>query len=251
MLDRICASWRAQNRAAAAALVAMGELFGYRLARCSDTEEWAIDTEEAVSAELAAALRISQGLAGSQLRYARAMRERLPKVADVFKAGDIDQRTFVTIVFRTDLITDRQVLAAVDGQLALTVTRWPSMTQRRLAGQIDKIVAKADADAVRRRKERHTEREIWFADLEGGISEIHGSLLSPDAHALEKRLNALSATVCEHDPRSRDSAAPTLWGAGGRSRSAWLPLSAIRLCRRKAACRNACGDSRDRRTSHD
>jgi hypothetical protein len=77
LLDRICASWRAQNRAAAAALVAVGELFGYRLARCSDTEEWAIDSEEAVSAELAAALRISQGLAGSQLRYARAMRERL------------------------------------------------------------------------------------------------------------------------------------------------------------------------------
>ena len=213
LLDRICASWRAHNRAAAAALVAVGELFGYRLARCSDTEEWAIDTEEAVSAELAAALRISQGLAGSQLRYARAMRERLPKVADVFKAGDIDQRTFVTIVYRTDLITDRQLLAVVDEQLALRMTRWPSMTQRRLAGQIDKIVATADADAVRRRKERHTEREIWFADLEGGISEIHGSLLSPDAHAVEKRLNALSATVCEHDPRSREQRRADALGA--------------------------------------
>jgi hypothetical protein len=65
-----------------------------------------------VSAELAAALRISQGLAGSHLRYARAMRERLPKVAEVFKAGDIDQRTFATIVYRTDLVTDAQVLAA-------------------------------------------------------------------------------------------------------------------------------------------
>ena len=32
-------------------------------------------------------------------------------------------------------------------------------------------------------------REFWFADLEGGLSEIHGKLLSPDAHALDKRLN--------------------------------------------------------------
>jgi hypothetical protein len=40
------------------------------------------------------------------------MRERLPKVAEVFKAGDIDQRTFATIVYRTDLVTDAQVLAA-------------------------------------------------------------------------------------------------------------------------------------------
>jgi hypothetical protein len=73
LLDRIGASWRAQNRgAAAAALVAIGELFAYRLTRCSDTEDWAVDTEAAVSAEVAAALRMGQGLAASQLRYARA-----------------------------------------------------------------------------------------------------------------------------------------------------------------------------------
>jgi len=203
-LDRIGASWRAQNRAAASALVAIGEFFAYRLTRCSDTEEWAVDTEAAVSAEVAAALRMSQGLAASQLRYARAMRERLPKLAEVFQAGDIDQRTFATIVYRTDLITDRDVLMAVDGQLALTVVRWPSMTRSRLAGQIDKIVAKVDADAVRRRSERRAEREVWFADFGSGLSEIHGSLLSPDAHALDKRLNVLAGTVCEHDPRSRE-----------------------------------------------
>ncbi len=204
LLDRIASSWREQNRGAAGALAAIGELFAYRLTRCSDTEDWAVDTEAAVSAEVAAALRMSQGLAASQLRYARAMRERLPKLAEVFKAGDIDQRTFATIVYRTDLITDGDVLIAVDGQLALTVARWPSMTRGRLAGHIDKIVAKADADAVRRRAERRTEREIWFADLEGGLSEIHGSLLSPDAHALDKRLTALAGTVCEHDPRNRE-----------------------------------------------
>ena len=204
LVDRVRGWVRVENRAAAASLVAMGELFGYRLSRCSDTEDWAVDTEEALIAEVAAALRMSQGLAASQLRYARAMRERLPRLAEVFKAGDIDQRTFATIVYRTDLITDRDVLATVDGQLALTVVRWPSMTRGRLAGQIDKIVAKADADAVRRRTERRIEREVWFADLEGGLSEIHGSLLSPDAHALDKRLTALAGTVCERDPRTRE-----------------------------------------------
>src|SRR6202044_797203 len=175
--------------------------------------EWAIDSEEAVSAELAAALRISQGLAGSQLRYARAMRERLPNVADVFRAGDIDQRTFATIVYRTDLIIDSEVLATVDGQLALAVVRWPSMTRGRLAGHIDRIVAKADRDAVRRRTERRREREVWFADLGDGLSQIHGRLLSPQAHAVDKRLTALAATVCEHDPRSREQRRADALGA--------------------------------------
>jgi len=215
LVDRIGGSWRAQNRGAAAALTAIGELFAYRLTRCSDTEDWAVDTEAAVSAEVAAALRISQSLAAGQLRYARAMHERLPRLAEVFKAGDIDQRTFATIVYRTDLITDGEVLATVDGQLVLAVLRWPSMTRARLAGYIDKVVAKADADAVPRRNQRRAEREVWFADFENesGLSEIHGSLLSPHAQALDKRLTALAATVCEHDPRSREQRRADALGA--------------------------------------
>ncbi len=145
---------------------------------------------------------MSQGLAASQLRYARAMRERLPKLAEVFKAGELDQRTFATVVYRTDLIADSDVLATVDEQLAVTVPRWPSMTRGRLAGQIDKIVAKVDADAVRQRKERRAEREVWFGDHGEGLSQIHGSLLTPEARALEKVLDALARTVCENDPRT-------------------------------------------------
>ena len=71
LVDRICSSSRAENQVAAVQLAAIGELFAYRLSRCSDTEAWVVDTMEAATAELAAALRISQGLAGSRLRYAR------------------------------------------------------------------------------------------------------------------------------------------------------------------------------------
>jgi hypothetical protein len=53
------------------------------------------------------------------------MRERLPRVGEVFRAGEIDFRLFATIVYRTDLITDRGVLAA-----------WtPSWPRRRRAGR--------------------------------------------------------------------------------------------------------------------
>ncbi|SOJ55125.1 hypothetical protein MSIMFB_02614 [Mycobacterium simulans] len=202
MVDRICASARAENRAAAAQLVAIGELFAYRLSRCSETEQWAIDTMAAVAAEVAAALRISQSLAAGRVGDARAMRERLPQTAEVFKAGDIGYPMFRTIVFRTDLITDPEVLAGVDEQLALSVRCWPSMTKGRLGAQVDKIVAKADADAVRRRKERQGDREFWIGPSHDGLCEIGGSLLALEAQALYRRLTALAATVCEHDPRT-------------------------------------------------
>ncbi|KLO26448.1 hypothetical protein ABH37_17975 [Mycobacterium haemophilum] len=51
LVDRICSWARVENRAAAAQLVAIGDLFGYRLSRCSETEEWAIDTVEAGAAD--------------------------------------------------------------------------------------------------------------------------------------------------------------------------------------------------------
>ena len=202
-MSRIGAAARGENRAAAEQLVAVGELFAYRLSRCGETEDWAIDTMEAVAAEVAAELRISQALAASRVRYARALRERLPRVGEVFSAGDIDFRFFATIVYRTDLIEDPDVLARVDAQLAANVARWPSMTRHRLAGQVDKIVATADADAVRRHREHRSDRRVDIDDTEGGMALIGGSLFSTDAHALDQRLDALAATVCPADPRTR------------------------------------------------
>ncbi|OBK51802.1 HNH endonuclease signature motif containing protein [Mycobacterium sp. 1081908.1] len=213
MVDRICAASRAENREAAAQLIAIHELFRYRLSRCSESEDWAIDTMEAVTAEVAAALRIGQGLAASRLRYARALGERLPQVGEVFLAGDLDFRLFQTIVFRTDLIADPDILAAVDAQLAANVGRWPSMTRGRLAAQVDRIVARADADAVRRRKERRTDRNVWIGEAFDGLAELGGSLLGPDAHALDQRLDALAATVCVHDPRTREQRRADALGA--------------------------------------
>ncbi|MDT5259756.1 MAG: hypothetical protein QOD10_4836 [Mycobacterium sp.] len=213
LIDRMRTAGRAESRAAAERLDAIAELFELRRAERGEQADWAVDTWAAVGAEVAAAFRISQGMAGSYLRYALAMRERLPRVAAVFRAGDIDFRMFATIVHRTDLITDEQVLAAVDAQLAVKVPRWPSMTRGRLAGQVDKIVAKVDADAVRRRQERQADREVWIGDGGEGVSEIHGSLFTPDVQALDKRLEALAATVCEHDPRSREQRRADALGA--------------------------------------
>src|SRR6185503_19575884 len=86
LVDRICTAARAENMAAAERLVAIVELLALRLSRSFGAEEWAVDTMEAVAAEVGAALRIGRGLANSYVRYARAMRERLPKVAEVFRA---------------------------------------------------------------------------------------------------------------------------------------------------------------------
>lgn len=178
LLGEIGGLSRAEHRAAAGQLAVIGQLFAYRLCRCGETEAWAVDTEAAVSAEVAAELRISQGLAASRVRYARAMRERLPRVGEVFKAGAIDYRMLQTMVYRTDLITDAQVLAAVDAQLAASVGGWPWLTPGRLAARVDRIVAGADADAVRRRRARAGPRHLDRGDR-GGDGAHRGHPVEP------------------------------------------------------------------------
>lgn len=220
LLERVSCFSRTENRSAAAQLAAVGELFAHRLSRCGESEEWAVDTEAAVAAEVAAELRISQGLAASRVRYARALRERLPRVAEVFATGDIDFRMVQTLVYRTDLLTDADVLAAVDAQLAATVARWPSLTPARLAAQVDKVVARADADAVRRRRDRAAGREVWIGAMGDGLARVEGVMFGPDAAALDTRLDAMAATVCAQDPRTREQRRADALGAlaGGADR---------------------------------
>ena len=111
LLDELCAASRR--------FTTVWELFELRRAQRGEAADWAVDTWAAVGAEVAAAQSISLGAAGSMMHYARALAERLPKVAAVFGEGDVDWRTVQTIIFRTDLIQDAEALKIVDWQLAI------------------------------------------------------------------------------------------------------------------------------------
>ncbi|MGH3542728.1 MAG: HNH endonuclease signature motif containing protein [Mycobacterium sp.] len=213
LVERIAAASRAENRAAGERLAAIGELDVLRLREVGERETWSTDTQEAVTAEVAAALGITQGLAASHLYYSRAIRMRLPRVGALLQAGEIDYRMFQTIVYRTDLITDPDVIAAVDARLAVTAPRWPAMTHSRLSGYVDRIVARADRDAVRRRREQQADREFSIWDSGNGLAEVFGRLVTTDAHAVDARLDALAATVCTDDPRTRKQRRADAMGA--------------------------------------
>jgi len=201
MLADLAVAARLENQAAARKLKYAGELFELRRAERGEEEDWAVDTWAAVGAEIAAALRISLGKSGSFMNYGIAMR-RLPAVATVFTAGDIDLQTFATIVYRTELITDEAVIAEVDACIAGWAARWLTLGRGRLAREIDRIVFRNDPDAVRRVNERARGREVTFWDAQDGTADMSGRLFAADAELLDKRLDALAGTTCEGDPRT-------------------------------------------------
>ncbi|WP_301146226.1 HNH endonuclease signature motif containing protein [Mycobacterium simiae] len=202
LLTQIGAAARAEAQAAAARLLAIGDLFRLRTAEHGERAQWAADTSDAVAAEVAATLGTSVAMGHSNLRYARAMHERLPAVAAVFRAGDIDFRLFRTIVFRTDLVVDADALAVVDAQLAIKAPRWPSMTSWKLATEIDRVVAKIDRDAVRRSRDFTADRFFEVTPMEAGTALINGSVFATTGQALDARLDELAQTVCDDDPRT-------------------------------------------------
>ncbi len=193
---------RSEAIAAADRLSAIGDLYALRLAQHGERGQWAIDTDDAVAAEVAAALHTSVAMGHSNLRYAKAMRERLPRVADAFRAGDIDFRLFRIIVYRTDLVTDEAALEALDAQLALRARRWAAMTSHRLAAAVDRVVAKVDRDALRRSREDIADRRFDVTPTDTGFSCLNGVVFATTGEALDRRLNELAATVCTDDPRT-------------------------------------------------
>lgn len=201
LLDRLAVTSRQENQAAARRLRIIGELFELRRSERGENAEWAVDTWAAVGAEIAAALRVSLGKAGSYMNYGLAM-HRLPAVAAVFEAGDIDMNTFRTLVYRTDLITNDAAMAEVDRVLAARAARWPSMTHGRLVREVDRIVVTHDCDAQRRTRERARDRDVTIWDDAAGLSDVSARLFTADAQVLDKRLDALAATVCPNDPRT-------------------------------------------------
>ena len=85
LLERIGDAGRAEAQAAAQRLVAVGELFVLRCGIRGSRLDCAMDTWDAVAAQVAAALRCSIAMGSSYLRYAVAMRDRLPQVGKVFR----------------------------------------------------------------------------------------------------------------------------------------------------------------------
>ena len=100
-----------------------------------------------VAAEISAAQNISHARAVGQIRYGRALCERLPAVATVFARGVIDFRMVLTIIARTHNVEDT-VIAELDAAIARHAEKWMKLSKPKLADRIDLWVAKIDPAAV-------------------------------------------------------------------------------------------------------
>ena len=129
--------WAAtEARAAARRIAAIGELVRRR---CSDDEHahWTCDSWDAAAAEVSAALGITHGRASGEMHLSQTLRHRLPDVAALFMAGRLSHRVCQAIAWRTDLVTDREALARIDGAVARAAVTWGPLSDHKLEQAID------------------------------------------------------------------------------------------------------------------
>ena len=210
---------RVENAACARRLLAIADELDAMLAAddSAEREAWCLDNWDIVAASVAAAQNVSLGVAAHQLVIADALRRRLPRVSEVFRAGAISYRLVAAIVSRTRLVCDPDALAKVDTEVAAHVTSWGSLSAYKTQREIDYWVDRHDPAAVRRTEDRargcHV--DIHKSEDGSGIVDMEARLLATDAEALDQRLDAMAHTVCDSDPRTLDQRRAAALGAFG------------------------------------
>jgi hypothetical protein len=204
LLAEMAGAQRDERAAMARRLFAAGRLCQLRIGEvhAEDRTQWCIDNWEAVAAEVGAELGISRARASSQMNYGLELLERLPMLGAAFARGEVDFRVIAVAVFRTGLITEPEILAAIDARLAAKAPQWNAFSRGKVADAVDWWVRDLDPAAERVARSADDGRHVEIGPSRDGLAEFWGAVRAPDAAALDRRLNQLAATVCRDDTRT-------------------------------------------------
>ncbi|MGO4441863.1 HNH endonuclease signature motif containing protein [Mycobacterium sp. 2YAF39] len=195
-------SMRYESMCIAQRLLAVAELYVRHQGALADMEWCLVDYCAATAADVSAVQNISHSRAVGQVQFACALAYRLPSVAKVFLRGTIDFRMVSTIINRTDNVDDA-VMSELDEAIARHCEKWMKLSKKKLQDRVDQWVAKFDPAGVRVPPKVDENRYFDVDEAGPGMAFASGHLRATDGAALTARLDALAATVCEHDPRSQ------------------------------------------------
>jgi hypothetical protein len=215
LIDVMGEATRDESTAIAQRLAAVAELYVRRSGELADSEWWHADGCDAVAAEISAVQNISHARAVGQVQFACNLWHRHPRLAAVFVSGVIDFRLVSTIVSRTENV-DAAIMAELDEAIARHCVKWMKLSVPKLRDRVDQWVAKFDPAGVRVPPKVNDNRYVDIDPAAAGMAGVSGYLHAADGAALDQRLDALAATVCENDPRTKEQRRADATGALAR-----------------------------------
>lgn len=136
--------------------------------------------------------------AGAALRY------RLPHTGRALGRGDIDLESFLIAVTRTELVSP-DLMTEVDDALAGEIASRAAMASSRFRAMVDAVVARVDADALRRsqaRSERDRSISVSPDRFGWGGSRVSGTLPAVEGAVVDARLEAMARAIHTGDGRT-------------------------------------------------
>lgn len=98
---------------------------------------------DAAAARIANELGISRSRAFSEMRCGLQLLDRLPALAAVFAAGEVELRVAAAAAMGTQSIADAELLGHVDEVLAGRVRRWNELSREQVMEAVERAVAAA------------------------------------------------------------------------------------------------------------
>ncbi|AQA21338.1 hypothetical protein BTZ20_2364 [Rhodococcus sp. MTM3W5.2] len=196
---------RAENIAAAHKVLTAAAFARRQFAHEVDLfgEEFAYRAGRSAEMETSLALGVSAFTAERYVAVGNALDLRLPLIRAVFVSGRVDFPRVFAIVDATAEISDA-TLERMEGHLADAALY---LTPKKLAAEVMRELIRinpAEAEELRKRRERHSRRVSVTADLHG-MAQVYATLTAAEGRTLDSFVREMAGTVCREDPRTVDN----------------------------------------------
>lgn len=154
------------------------------------------------SAEVGAAMNMPPMDASKLVAQADALDNRLPRLAALLSAGEVDWPTARLIIRRTELVDD-DLIARIDEEMADRLRRWHTWSRRRVTNAVDELICSIDPEAAKeRRASSERDRYVTVTSQPDGSAHVRGRLPATAGVAFDKRLTDMAKAVCARDSRT-------------------------------------------------
>ncbi|GEE03172.1 hypothetical protein nbrc107696_36180 [Gordonia spumicola] len=144
--------WAEEASLAGRRLALVGAIAARRDATAADDDTALLNCTTVLGAEIAALVAVGKEAGAHMVDLAADARDRIPAVAAALRDGVISLSTFRAIALECAAITDAEIMAAVDAEIATDLRAGGAVSTGSGRDTARRFVAEYDADAVRERR---------------------------------------------------------------------------------------------------